>query len=178
MAAEGAITGFVLGPANTQDRWQLDAMLTWRVTPDGIPWTVDDLPPAHGGQRVGPTGPRWWPASVGRMARCPYVADTGFAGADWQPHWRRDTDAVVLTPRDLQSGASGHLRRQFSGWRPTIETVNGALVEPLHLPFPRAKTMWGVVTRVAAKCAAFNLGIRCNRLLGRPDLALTTLFPG
>jgi len=47
VAADGPITGFVLGPANTQDRWLLDALLTWRVPPEGQPWTVTDIPRRH-----------------------------------------------------------------------------------------------------------------------------------
>lgn len=177
VAADGPITGFVLGPASTQDRWLLDAALSWRRDPAGPVWGVADIPRAHrrgGGGYVGPTGPRWYPDSVGRPARCPYVADTGFRGAGWQPHWAADTGADVVTAPRHDAGA----RRQFSGWRQMIETVNGVLADTFHLAFPRAKTMWGVVTRVAAKCAAFNLGIWVNRHFGRNALALDTLFPG
>lgn len=179
VAADGPITGFVLGPANTQDRWLLDALLTWRVTPYGVPWTVADIPRQHrrgGGGRTGPTGPRWWPDSAGHPGTGVYLADRGFGGAAWLPHWEQDAAALVLTgePADLPAP----LRRAHHGWRQIIETVNGALAEVLHLAFPRARTMWGVVTRVAAKCAAFNLGIWCNRFLGRADLAVDTLFPG
>lgn len=178
VAADGPITGFVLGPANTQDRWLLDALLTWRVTPHGLPWTVDDIPRRHrrgGGGRTGPTGPRWWPDSVGRAGAGVYLADQGFGGAAWLPHWAHDTAAVVLTGADANLPIS--LRRAHHGWRQVIETINGLLAEVLDLAFPKAKTMWGVVTRVAAKCAALNLGIWCNRFFGRPDLAIATLFP-
>lgn len=177
VAADGPITGVVLGPANTQDRWLLDAALTWRRDPAGPLWEVADIPRAYrrgGGGYVGPTGPRWYPESVGRAARCPYVADTGFHGAAWQPHWLADTGAEVVTPPRHGAGA----RRQFSGWRQMVETINGVLADTFHLAYPRAKTMWGVITRVAAKCAAVNLGIHLNRWLGRPDLALATVFPG
>jgi len=34
------------------------------------------------------------------------------------------------------------------------------------------------MTRIAAKCAALNLGILINQRLGRPALALGTLFTG
>lgn len=179
VAADGPITGFVLGPADTQDRWLLDALLTWRLAPDGMPWTVDDIPPAHrrgGGGYVGPTGPRWFPDSVGQAGTGIYLADRGFAGAAWLPHWEHDTGALVLPGH--AADLPPQTRRAHHGWRQTIETVNGVLAETLHLPFPRAKRMWGVVTRVAAKCAAFNLGIWCNRLFGREDLAVDTLFPG
>ena len=44
------------------------------------------------------------------------------------------------------------------------------------IPFPKARSVWGLLTRVSAKVAALNLGIQVNRQLGRPDLALATLF--
>lgn len=179
VTATGPITGFVLGPANTQDRWLLDHLLTWRVTPHGVPWTVDDIPRRHrrgGGGRTGPTGPCWWPDSVGRPGTGIYLADRGFGGAAWLPHWEQDTAALVLTGEGPDLPAP--LRRAHHGWRQVIETVNGLLSDVLHLPFPQAKTMWGMVTRVAAKCAAFNLGIWCNRRFGRPDLAIASLFAG
>lgn len=173
--AEGAITGFVLGPANTQERWLLDAWLTWRVSPAGLPWTKDDPPRSHarGGGYVGPTGPRWGPDSAGAWAPGPYLADDGFTGAHWQAHWQTDTAATVLPT----ASSPPLLRRRHCGWRQVIETVNGALEQVFQLAYPQAKTAWGVVTRIAAKCAALNLGIWLNRSLGRPDLALATVFP-
>ncbi len=179
VAADGPLTGFVLGPANTQDRWLLDSLLTWRVTPHGIPWTVNDIPRRHrrgGGGRTGPTGPRWGPESAGHPGTGVYLADRGFDGAAWLPHWEQDAAAQVLTGN--HPDLAPRLRRVHHGWRQVIETVNGLLAEVFHLAFPTAKTMWGVVTRVAAKCTALNLGIWCNRLFGRPDLAVDNLFPG
>lgn len=59
--ADGVVTGFVIGPANTEERWLLEALLCWRQAPTGQPWTPADLPPSHraGGTYVGPTGPIW-----------------------------------------------------------------------------------------------------------------------
>lgn len=179
VAPDGPITGFVLGPAATQDRWRLDAGLTWRADPAGVPWTVDAIPRQYrrgGGGYVGPTGPRWWPDRVGQPGTGVYLADQGFAGQAWLPHWRQDTGAEVLpgTGPDL----TRRLRRAHHGRRQIVETVNGLLADVLHLAFPKAKTIWGVLTRVAAKCAACNVGLWGNRVFGRTFLALDTLFPG
>lgn len=175
LTADGTITGFVLAPARTQDRWPLEAALSWRQSPPAAPREVADLPPGHakGGVRTGPTGPCWWPGSVGHRSPGPILADTGFAGEAWQPWWAAVLEQEVVTPVDVDPVT----RRTIGGWRQIIETVNSALAETLHLPFPRAKTDWGLVWRVTAKCVAFNLGIGLNRWLGRPDLALATLFP-
>lgn len=177
VAADGPITGFVIGPADTQERWLLDALLIWRVTPEGIPWTVDDIPRQYRSSqgRRGPTGPRWYPDSVGAPGMGVYLADGGFRGQAWHEHWRADTAAFVglVSTADPQPVRRGHHH-----CRQVIETINGVLAEVFHLAYPKAKTMWGVVCRVAAKCAACNLGIRLNRVFGRPDLALATLFNG
>ncbi len=63
----GGVTGFVLAPASTEDRWLADALLGWRVAP---------MPgPASGrtcsGHR-GPTGPRMW-------------SPPGRGGRSWEP---------------------------------------------------------------------------------------------
>lgn len=177
VAADGPITGFVIGPADTQERWLLDVLVVWRRTPTGVPWTVADIPRRYrrGQGRRGPTGPRWWPDSVGTPGMGLYLADQGFRGDAWTEHWRADAGASVgiATQDDPQVVRQGHHH-----CRQVIETINGALDEVFHLAYPKAKTMWGVVCRVAAKCAACNLGIWLNRVFGRPDLALATLFPG
>lgn len=176
----GAISGLVLGPANTEGRWLLDALLGWRHNPAGPLWSVADIPiprKRRGGQYVGPTGPRWWAESVGAPAFGPYLADEGFFGQSWQTHWATDYGATVLTPRNHAKDVA-LLRREHHARRHGIETVNALLDRVLHLAYPGGQTMWGVVTRIVAKCAAFNCGIWLNRHLGRSDLELGTLFPG
>lgn len=63
-------------------------------------------------------------------------------------------------------------------WRHGIETVNAVLDQALHLAYPGARTLWGLVTRLAAKCTAFNCGRWLNAYLHRAPLAVDTLFPG
>lgn len=177
-AESGPVTGFVLGPANTDDRWFADALLCWRRDPRATPWTAADLPPSHrrGGGHVGPTGPLWPRAGVGVPSTAPYLGDGAFGGAVWTPHWRDDYGAVVLRGRDLSPQKDAPVRRQFAGWRQLIETVNGQLSQVLGLAFPGAKTRWGLLTRVAAKLVTFNLGLWLNRHFGRPPFALASLF--
>ena len=45
------------------------------------------------------------------------------------------------------------------------------------MPFPRARTNLGLVLRVAAKVAAFNLAVWLNHRLGRPPFAVAALDP-
>jgi hypothetical protein len=174
---QGAITGFVLGPPATDDRWFAETLLCTRQDPTAIPWGAADLPPSHrkGGGRTGPTGPLGPRGAAGVPSAVPYLADCGFAGAVWQVHWQTDYGATVLTPRDLAATRDHPARRQFAGWRQVIETINSQLEQVLHLWYPGAHTAWGLLTRIAAKLLAFNLGLLLNRHFDRATFALTTL---
>jgi hypothetical protein len=178
---DGVITGFVVGPASTEERWLYEHLLCWRSDPRRAPWTVAEAPPSHNaGGHVGPTGPIWPVDGAGHVAapsETLYLGDRGLVGRAWQAHWQQDYQAVIITPDDVPAdpwlGRHGH-----ASHRQIIETVNQHLTDDLHLKFPRARTRWGLLARIAAKLAAFNLGIWLNRHFGRPDLALATLFPG
>lgn len=174
----GVITGFLLGPATTANRWLGEALFCWRHDPQAAPWGPDRFPPTHqrGGKRRGPTGPLFPSTAVGAPSGVPYLADDGFSGPVWTTHWFREYGAVVLTRRAMGGPEAAMAQQQHSSWRQIIETVNAALIGVFALSFPGAHTPWGLVTRIAAKVLAFNLGIAINRLFDRPDLAFATLF--
>lgn len=109
---------------------------------------------------------------------CRYWADKGFYSRAWQAQWR-EFDGVEVR-------AEPH-RRHKGGWpadyaylahklRQLIEVVNAQLAEQFRLEQTRAKTLWGLVTRVEAKLTAHTFGVYLNVLLGRPALALKTLL--
>jgi hypothetical protein len=179
--AHGIITGFVLAPASTEERWAVDGLLRWRenpqaAQPDGAS-LAGVLGPAHRhqGQRRGPTGPLWERAAVGEPTRGCYLADEGQRGEAWQAHWRDDYGASVLTPaalvaslaEDAQTAAQRHLR----SLRQVIETVNATLDHVFGIKFPRARTLAGLLTRIAAKVAAHDILICLNHLFHRPSFA-------
>lgn len=172
------ITGFTVGPANTDDRWLTEAQLCWRRDRLGQPWEPADFPPSHqaGGYRQGPTGPVWPRDGAGQPSPVPYIADGGCRGQLWCDHWRTDYGAEVFTPQSYRGAHAPAARRQHSSWRQVVETANNALEQALHLWFPGAKTFWGLRTRVAAKLAAFNLAVVLNDRFGRPRFAVATLF--
>lgn len=180
VAADGPVTGFVVGPASTEGRWLFDALLGWRADPVRPLWTVTDMPVPRKrrGGYVGPTGPRWWPGSAGQPAHGPYITDAGFTGRAWHGHWWTDTGATIIAPVADGPDPAPRLRRTHQRWRQVIETVNAILADALHLAYPQAKTPWGLISRITAKCAAFNAGMWINRFLGRPDLAIATLNTG
>jgi hypothetical protein len=169
--AHGSVTGAVSGPANTEARWLADALFRWRRAPGAPAPSADELDPrlglTHrpGGRRQGPTGPILLRGAVGAPAPGSYLGDLGYAGAAWAEHWQRDYGAPVLTKAAYSQRAS---RRWFSGLRQVVETVNGVLEERLGLQFPRARTCWGLQTRLAAKLAACNLAVHFNYLCHLP----------
>lgn len=179
VSPQGVILGFILGSAGTGERWLADAFFCWRGDPQGLPWDKDDLPPSNkrtSKDYVGPKGPIWPREGVGAPSPVPYVTDGGFSGPIWTEHWAADYGVVVLLRKNYQGENADAFRRQHSSWRQVIETVNGQLEDALHLLFPRARSRWGLLSRIAAKLVALNVGIWLNRLFGRPDFAHATLF--
>lgn len=86
---------------------------------------------------------------------------------------------TVLTKDDydgLPLADRRQARAWFCGLRQVIETVNGWLDDTLGLKFPRARTPWGLLTRLAAKVAAYNLALYLNHLYGRPTFARFSPF--
>jgi hypothetical protein len=177
----GGMTGFVVAPANTDERWDTEALLRWRAVPTApaprLSELADRLGPRHrkGGHRRGPTGPLWSGLSAGAVAGTPYIADLGFRGVQWQQHWQQVYGATILTPAEYATIPTARTRRQWRTWlsglRQTVETVFQALCETFGLKFPRARSLGGLLTRIAAKVAALNLAIHINHLFQRPPFA-------
>jgi hypothetical protein len=177
----GVVTGFVVAPANTEKRWVADALLGWRADPHAAPLQVADLPSPrrpNGRPYVGPTGPRWPPQGAGAPGRGGDLADKGFWGRWWQQHWRHDYGAALTTPKAYPGPAAAPARHQHRRRCQIVETMNGHLIRSFGLHFPGARSPRGLLTRLAAKLAAVNLGHCLNHLFGRPALALATLFVG
>ena len=179
----GLITGFVLGPASTEDRWLAEALLRWRAVPTAPAPQASDLEASLGsrgpkrGARRGPTGPVGLASGVGQATAAGYVADLGFAGTRWVAHWQADYGAVVLTQAAYDGQPTeAALDRWLHGLRQVVENVNQGLTARVGLAFPRARTWWGVLTRLAAKVAAQNMSLQLNHLYDRPAFAFVSPF--
>ena len=57
-----------------------------------------------------------------------------------------------------------------------VETAFSSLCDSFGLQFPRAHTRWGLLTCIAGKLAAYNLGILITCTCSRPDFAFATLI--
>jgi hypothetical protein len=64
----------------------------------------------------------------------------------------------------------------FNGARQVIETVGAWLSDRFGLKQLRARSYWGLLTRIAAKIAAFNLGVYVNHVYQRPTFAFFDPF--
>jgi hypothetical protein len=182
VAPPGVITGWVLGPADTAERWLADALLRWRWVPHAPAPTAAELAPCLGpthaadGTRAGPTGPLGPRLAAGAWTAAPYLTDLGFAGTAREAHWRTAYGATIRHKRHYRDLPTATARtaatRWFSGWRQAVETVFGGLTDGLGVKVPRARSYWGLLTRVGAKVAAVHLAGYIHKLFGRPPLAL------
>ena len=107
-----------------------------------------------------------------------YLADKGFAGVEWERRWLEEYGALVAaTPKNNARRAwSKGDRRWASGKRQIIEGVICQLKDFFGLERHRAKTLQGLLTRLAAKVAAYTCAQRINDSLGRPPRHLADLL--
>ena len=107
-----------------------------------------------------------------------YLADKGFTGIEWERRWMELYGALVAaTPYDNSRRAwSKADRRWASGKRQIIEGVIYQLKDFFSLESHRAKTLRGLLARLAAKVAAYTCAQRLNHSLGRPLRQLADLL--
>lgn len=170
-SARGIATGWTLAAGNVQERWLAELLLSARA---GCPRLLGPHDPQTGTPAL--ALPQDW---VGPVQSCgphsgkPILTDRGFLGPEWVGHWADDYGAEVI-PKPRR--ASPAVDRWFSSLRQVVETVFAHLCDSFGLKYPGAHTRWGLITRMAAKLAAYNLGVWLNRSLGRPDFAFATLI--
>lgn len=170
-SASGVATGWSVAAGNVQERWLAELLLSSRAR---CPQLTGPLEPDTQTPRL--AAPVDWVAptpSAGQPRGKPVVADEGFTGQDWWHHWASDYGTHVITP---PAQAPRAVRRWFSAIRQVVETVFAHLCDSFGLKYPGAHTTWGLLMRLAAKLAAYNLGILINRYWGRPDFAFATLI--
>ena len=171
MRRSGGATGWGLAAGNGQERWLAEFLCSARA---GRPPLRGPLHPETQPPTVTP--PTEWMApghSCGHASHTPVMTDSGFRGADGRAQWAT-AYGVPGCPPTRQ--ASRRQRRWWSAVRHVGETTCAPLRESFGRKYPGAHTGWGLLTRVAAKVAAYHLGIMLHRVLGRPDFAFATLI--
>jgi hypothetical protein len=171
---DGGITGFVVGPAKTEGHWLADTLLRWRCDPAAAVATPQNLRvalgPDHPNQRIGPTGPIRGRLAAGVATSSLYLGDGGFRGRYWRAHWASAYGAQVATTAD--PGVTPELHAWYASARQVVETVHSCLVGTFGLTFPGARSAWGLLARLAAKVAAFNVALLINVRFGRPPFSI------
>lgn len=117
-------------------------------------------------------------ALVSRDRHEAYLADKGFTGVRWERRWLKEYGALVAaTPYNNSHRAWPKAdRRWAAGKRQIIEGVICQLKDFFSLERHRAKTLGGLLTRLAAKVAAYTCAQRVNASLGRPLRQLADLL--
>jgi Transposase DDE domain len=107
-----------------------------------------------------------------------YLADKGFSSVEWERHWLKSYVALVAaTPQESARRAWPEKAcRWAAGKRQIIEGVIWQLKDCFGLDRHRAKTLGGLLTRLAAKVAAYTCGQLLNAGLGRPLRTLADLL--
>ncbi|MCQ3930765.1 MAG: hypothetical protein DPW16_09935 [Chloroflexi bacterium] len=177
--SNGAVTGWLVGAAHLNDRWLLEAFVSTRAGTTCLMGPPRPPHRSHAEYAKPPIGFIGGWAAVGRATGLPYLADRGFNGPRWAEHWQTHYQATVFTipPDNMSSPAWTPAEKHWlNHHRQVVETTFAILTEVFHLKRLRAHSRWGQLTRIAAKIAAFNLGLWLNHLLGRPPFAFATLL--
>ena len=117
-------------------------------------------------------------ALYGRGTR-PILADNGYCG-DWLAGlFGKQGGALwyaLRRSREPRSEAEAALRAWHRGLRARIESVFASLEDQFQMEKTRARSVWGVVTRVVAKLLSYTAGFVVNEALGRSGTALKSLY--
>lgn len=178
VTAAGVVTGWLVGQAQIDDRWMLEAFLSTRY--QRMQLIGPELPAKKRYKRQQVATPESFSPAIttGRCRHLPYLVDDGFNGERWVRHWQDEYKAVVIAspPKNARLSWNRQDKRWLSKHRQIVETVFSRLCEVFKLKRLHAHSDWGKLTRLAAITAAYNIGIFINRSLQRPDGALATLI--
>ena len=118
--------------------------------------------------------------AVGWTVAALYRADRGFNSARWRAHWSDRYAATVLSVPPDNAAERAAWSRYDGLWiashRHIVETVFARLNAVFDFNHLHAHSRWGQYTRIAAKLAAYHVGVWFNQCLGRPLGALATLL--
>ncbi len=151
------------GRCRSKTEWVYGFKVALVVSPEGVV-TAFFLAPADSDER--PIGE----ALIASDRHGAYLADKGFSSLAWERRWLEVYDALVAaTPKENSRRAWPETdRRWAAGKRQIIEGVIGQLKDIFGLERHSAKTLDGLLARLAAKVAAYTCGQWLNARLGRP----------
>jgi hypothetical protein len=159
------------GRCVSKTEWIYGFKVALSVNPEGVIMAFG-LAPANCDER--PIG-EFLVSSDGHDA---YLGDKGFSSVEWERRWLQEYGALVTaTPQESARRAWPEKdRRWAAGKRQLIEGVIDQLKDLFALERHRAKTLGGLLTRLAAKIVAYTCGQCLNTRLGRPLRHLADLL--
>jgi hypothetical protein len=151
---KGVICDFVLSPANVGERRVAEHLLAVEA--------------------------KWQARQSAFLAKArPVLADNGYCG-DWLANlFGKNGGALwyaLRRSKQAHSESEVALRAWHRGLRARIESVFASLDDQFQVEETRARSVWGVMTRVVAKLLAYMVGFVANEALDRPGTALKSLY--
>lgn len=159
------------GRCVSKTEWVYGFKVALSVTPEGV-ITAFGLAEASSDER--PIGD-FLIASDGHEG---YLADKGFSSVEWERYWLQSYGALMaaIPQKRAKRAWPEKACRWAAGKRQLIEGVISQLKDQFALERHRAKTLDGLLTRLAAKIAAYACGQVLNAILGRPLRHLADLL--
>jgi len=144
------------GRCVSKTEWVYGFKVALSVTSEGV-ITAFGLAPANCDER--PIG-EFLVTSDGHDA---FLADKGFSSVEWERRWLEEHGALVAaTPqKSAQRAWPEEACRWAAGKRQLIEGVISQLKDYFFLERHRAKTIGGLLSRLAAKIAAYTSAVSC-----------------
>lgn len=177
VTARGVITGWLIGPAEADDRWLMQALVSARAQRPEL--TMPARRPKNGQARelIPPIGQLTPVLAAGKFCSKPYLADQGFNGKRWADHWRQyAAEVITIPPHNAPDAWTRPDRQWLRTHRQIVDTVFARLSQTFSLQRLNAHSRSGQLTRLAAITAAYNFGLWLNQRQGRPLGALATLI--
>ena len=102
------------------------------------------------------------------------LGDKGFLDQKRQALWQKDQGLFMLTPRRKNQDGQNpkEVDTRMNRTRRLIETTFAQAKEVFGLEQPRARSLWGILSRVVAKIAGLTLAAKHNREQGHSPLRL------
>jgi hypothetical protein len=147
----------------SKTEWVYGFKVALSVTPAGVISSFGLAPAACDERPIGD-------ALIAADRHDAYLADKGYASVPWERHWRDTYGALVAaTPNATTRRAWPEAAcRWAAGHRQVVEQVIAQLKDLFALERHRAKTLGGLLARLAAKVTAFTTGQWLNAQCGRP----------
>jgi Transposase DDE domain len=151
------------GRCVSKTEWVYGFKVALSVTPAGVISSFGLAPAACDERPIGD-------ALIAADGHDAYLADKGYASVPWERHWHTTYGALVAaTPNaNTRRAWPEAVDRWAASHRQIVEQVIAQLKDLFALERHRAKTLGGLLARLAAKVTAFTTGEWLNAQCGRP----------